>query len=118
MGVKPKRETSRITMKAALLVLAAVVVAAYAGSSFTEESGVLCATVSGTTSLWKTGVGSSTCTVSDGVYYKGTCDNSAAIYTITAYSDSTCTTAPASGTSTPRTLTAAAVGAGTAISYN
>merc|ERR1711934_41677 len=102
MGVA--RRLQAATMKCTLVFALAIIAFANAGSSNPEEStqDVACATVSGNTAMWTSGVGSSACTVSaseSGIYYKGVCDNGAGTYAINAYSDDTCSTA-ATGTFT------------------
>merc|ERR1711934_277140 len=101
MGVA--RRLQAATMKCTLVFALAIIAFANAGSSNPEEStqDVACATVSGNTAMWTSGVGSSACTVSaseSGIYYKGVCDNGAGTYAINAYSDDTCSTAATSTT--------------------
>jgi len=110
-------------MKCTLVFALAIIAFANAGSTNPEESTQEVACKDGGTAtqmMWTTGAGSSTCTLSDvsgeSVYYLGVCDNAAGTYAISAYSDSTCTTAStataslaASATTLPATVSSTAV---------
>merc|ERR1712110_665460 len=84
------------TMKNLLIIFAALVAVAFAGSSYSEPTSTACAEATGSTAaMWTEGLGSTACTIgSDSKYYKGSCNNGKdkGTYTITGYSDSACTT--------------------------
>merc|ERR1719465_266308 len=99
-------------MKATFFVLAVVLAAAHAGSSFSESDGVLCHTMSSGNTMWETGLGSSSCVQDPNApafFYKGTCDNKQGTYQIQGYSNAECSSLDASA---PLTLNATAVDAG------
>merc|ERR1711939_469464 len=99
MGVEDFKARS---MKSTLILAAALVAVALAGSSFDEDGSVACAytTASGvsTQAMWTSGLGSTAC-VEDtddlGTYYRGSCQNgeNQGTYTVAGYSDATCTPA-------------------------
>merc|ERR1712046_180113 len=82
------------TMKATFFVLAVVLAAAHAGSSFSESDGVLCyRTDAGGNTMWDAGLGSSSCVQDPNAptfYYKGKCDNKEGTYQIEGFSNVEC----------------------------
>merc|ERR1711907_68824 len=100
------RTPSQKMMKVSL-VLAAFVAGAMA--SYDDETpAVACVLSNSVKTMFTSGAGSSVCTLENGAYYKGVCNNGLGTYAVTKYSDSSCTTVD-TGYGTDGTQTSAAM---------